>query len=666
MEKKNELKSKNKYEQNNERLSLFIYIIIIILLILSKCEQNLIQSNYSYIEIKILNNEQIRDIKVINLDNRLCKNNIIPPNEIHINGINQTEIQSIYKFTEKNNSITLIWYEQLKTTACMFYYCNKLNEIDLSKFDSSLVTDMHKMFYLCQDLNSLDLTSFNTSNVQNMSYMFSYCRNLYSLKLSSFNTFNVQDMSRMFEYCGNLNSLDLSIFFTDNVKNMDYIFWYCSKLNFVDVKNFDTSKVTSMKCIFYYCSSLSSLNLSNFNTSLITDMSAMFYGCKMLTKLDLKNFNTFNVKNMNEMFRDCYSLISLNLSNFDTSNSEDMSSMFCGCESLESLNLSNFDTSLVTDMTEMFCNCSSLRELNLSNFNFSNVLQISEAFENCTKLEYIDFGESVINIKKISYGGIFYFTPKNLSIFSKNETWINLFATYNITMNCIDNLTDYEIKSLRINYYFDGICRKCDYMNCYQESKYINDNSDINSENNIYCFKYPTNYYYNFSTHNCKECYKSCERCTTGGNDIKNACSECKDGYYYQINYKNSRWDMDSYKSCYNNKSSYCSFYNNDKSKCIEDKNCKYIENKTECKDDCTKDPEYKYEFEKICYKENPNDTIYNSFINESILSSTYDLFSDYYSNSELSEDIFTQLTSNNIKDTIINSESMIYTDKQQ
>ena len=47
---------------------------------------------------------------------------------------------------------------------------------------------MDMMFYFCENLNSIDLSSFDTKKVTNMSDMFRNCENLQNLDLSSFDT----------------------------------------------------------------------------------------------------------------------------------------------------------------------------------------------------------------------------------------------------------------------------------------------------------------------------------------------------------------------------------------------------------------------------------------------------------------------------------------------
>lgn len=204
--------------------------------------------------------------------------------------------------------------------------------ITSAKIEGALL-NCRDLFYGGYYLTSLDLTKFDTSKVTNMSGMFQHCSSLISLDLSNFNTSNVTDMSYMFNGCSALTSLDLS--------------------------NFNTSKVTIMENMFAYCDKLTSLDVTNFDTSKVIDMSYMF--CySALTTLDVSHFNTLNVNDMYFMFGECESLIALDLTNFNTSNVTNMCYMFYGCSSLTSLDITNFDINKVTKMINMFSGCSRL------------------------------------------------------------------------------------------------------------------------------------------------------------------------------------------------------------------------------------------------------------------------------------------------------------------
>lgn len=123
---------------------------------------------------------------------------------------------------------------------------------------------------------SMDLSKLDTSKVTDMSSMFSGCSSLKSLNLRTFNTANVTDMARMFNDCEALGS--------------------------VDVSRFNTAKVTDMSGMFVWCRSLKALNMASFNTANVTDMSDMFYGCESLTTLDLSRFNMGRVLQLNDIF----------------------------------------------------------------------------------------------------------------------------------------------------------------------------------------------------------------------------------------------------------------------------------------------------------------------------------------------------------------------------
>ena len=115
----------------------------------------------------------------------------------------------------------------------MFQDCASLSSLDVTNFDTSMVTDMYAMFWECFSLPSLDVTNFDTSNVTNMGSMFRECQNLTSINVSNFNTSNVSSMLSMFLNCESLISLDLRSFDTRKATNMNGIVSGCKKLKCV-------------------------------------------------------------------------------------------------------------------------------------------------------------------------------------------------------------------------------------------------------------------------------------------------------------------------------------------------------------------------------------------------------------------------------------------------
>ena len=137
-----------------------------------------------------------------------------------------------------------------KYTSCWFYKCRNITSLDLSKLDTSNVTDMNSMFYFCNALTSLDLSKLDTSNVTNMNHMFGNCHALTSLDLSNFDTSNVTDMNNMFYYDVQLANLNVSSFDTSNVTDMELMFGSCNALTSLDLSNFDTNGVQNYSYMF--------------------------------------------------------------------------------------------------------------------------------------------------------------------------------------------------------------------------------------------------------------------------------------------------------------------------------------------------------------------------------------------------------------------------------
>jgi surface protein len=93
------------------------------------------------------------------------------------------------------------------STSRWFFYLENCTTMDLSKLDTSNVTDMSETFIGCSSLTSLDVSSFDTSKVTDMGELFSGCSSLTSLDLSSFDTSKVTSMSWMFDGCTSLNKI---------------------------------------------------------------------------------------------------------------------------------------------------------------------------------------------------------------------------------------------------------------------------------------------------------------------------------------------------------------------------------------------------------------------------------------------------------------------------
>ena len=107
-------------------------------------------------------------------------------------------------------------------------------ELDLSKYDTSKVTNMREMFMGCKKLKRLDISNFNTTAVTSMNRtggMFQECDSLVELDLSSFDTSSITSTQNMFKGCDNLKTIYVSDkFVTDQVTNHDAMFTDSKKL----------------------------------------------------------------------------------------------------------------------------------------------------------------------------------------------------------------------------------------------------------------------------------------------------------------------------------------------------------------------------------------------------------------------------------------------------
>jgi surface protein len=247
--KKRSCKNYKKLKSPNLCNKNIIYYIIILII-----EIDLIRSNsYCQIDIKI-NGQGDQDIlfqySIQNYDGESIEF-YYSPDEIYINDILQNYTgKRVKNLTNEINNISMIFHTKLLYLTGMFANLNKITEIDFSKCDTSLVTNMEFTFYKCSSLVLLNLDNFNTSSVNSLICAFQECSSLKNLNLDYFDTSSVTNMIAVFKGCSSLTSLKLS--------------------------NFKTSKVNKMEDMFANCKSLISLNLNNFDTSLVTNMTSSF------------------------------------------------------------------------------------------------------------------------------------------------------------------------------------------------------------------------------------------------------------------------------------------------------------------------------------------------------------------------------------------------------
>ena len=177
---------------------------------------------------------------------------------IYINDNLQTTTKYDLTLQESGiNTVRIIWNIKINSTDSMFAECNKIVEINLSKFDTTCVTTMNKMFYNCLALTSINFSNINTSKVSVFADVFSSCVSLISLDLSSCITKEHNIFAGMFSSCSNLEYVNFKLFDSRNYKIVDAMFEDSAEKLIVCSKNEDgllsrfLSKMKELKCNNY-------------------------------------------------------------------------------------------------------------------------------------------------------------------------------------------------------------------------------------------------------------------------------------------------------------------------------------------------------------------------------------------------------------------------------
>ena len=170
------------------------------------------------------------------------------------NEYNYNTIENFY-FSKGNHIIKLEFGSTLFTCNNMFNGCKQIIHIDFSFCDTSLVTSANNMFYNCENLNEVNLSKFN--NLTDFNGLFNGCINLKNVIFPKKKYKNIFNIGYMFYNCKNLEYIDLSSFDTYNTKLMCWMFLGCSNLK--EIKTND-NKLKKQFNIFkkYYSNYLTS------------------------------------------------------------------------------------------------------------------------------------------------------------------------------------------------------------------------------------------------------------------------------------------------------------------------------------------------------------------------------------------------------------------------
>lgn len=145
--------------------------------------------------------------------------------------------------------------------------------LDVSAWDVSNVTNMNSMFHGCKTFNG-DLSSWDVSNVVDAGYMFSNCVN-FNGDLSSWDVSSLSIARSMFNNCEKFDA-DLSNWDTRNLTSAHSMFFGCEKFN-ADISKWNMHNVVNASFMLAYASSFNAdVSKWKFGTYL-SDISFIFY-----------------------------------------------------------------------------------------------------------------------------------------------------------------------------------------------------------------------------------------------------------------------------------------------------------------------------------------------------------------------------------------------------
>lgn len=318
-----------------------------------------------------------------------------------LNAFNRSNTSYIYGFENLDTSKVTIMRDA-------FSLMPNLKTLDVSKLDSSAVTNMSGMFNSSLSLGKPDKSvlenlklggKFNTSKVQDMTWMFNGTDKLKNVDFSLLNTSSVTNMTTMFAGTG-LTEINTSTWNVSNVTNFSNMFYGAQNLTSVKTTNWNTSKVTNMSGMFQNAKALTELDVSKWNVGNVTTFAKTFFGANSLPSIDVSKWNPVKVTNTSDMFGMMFNVEEINLSNWTTPELTTMRAMF-NMSTNNSTNVTmpklktitfgaNMNTSKVTDMGWMFNMNSTLINVNLDKLNMTSVKDASNMLNGLKRIEKFD------------------------------------------------------------------------------------------------------------------------------------------------------------------------------------------------------------------------------------------------------------------------------------
>ena len=585
-------KENNVFKSLRFKINLMIYYF----LILSLKYRIISKRNY---QLSIISNDIEITVKVNGAGTKKVLSSVFShPHSILINGVNKTydsENQIEINNAEKGYPIKIMWHNSILISAkALFYKCDDIIEIDLSKVDTSRISRMDYMFYDCTSLTSVNLNNWDTTIVKNMNHTFYNCIKLESLDISSFNTENIVSFEFMFANCKSLKSLDLSNFRTTSAEVLWSMFENCTELTSIDLSNFVSPIAYDFYHIFYNCVNLEYINIYNFDDHRAFDdtyYDGAFQYIKINAVICLVRSKTPTLYNLASQISCATFSCTSNWKSVQKSISSSTGTCTDFCSTTDNKYEYNGycyencpSGTLDINNNKRCYDCNSDCKECKSSLSYCSSCKDSDKFLNDGKC-----------ISSCTYG---YYT----------ENSIKKCCTLEKCSECTkDSLNEKLCKACYSGYYPKYEDKSKQVFDCYQNLDgyfLIQDNGK--------------SYY--------KQCYSRCKKCNSEGNDNIHNCIECQSNYNFEI-------EFNSYKNCYKKCSNYYYLDDDNQIHCIN--SCpvgysKLIKAKGECVNNCNKYSNYKKEYQNECYESCPVGT---KEIQTNICVQAYEYKNNYYEN---------------------------------
>ena len=243
-----------------------------------------------------------------------------------ITGDNLEQMQSMFEGCTNLKSVE--FQKDFRTTnvkqmECMFNHCFNLEYINFpSNFETTNVITIQDMFKECYSLSSINFDIFKTSNVNNMASLFQGTK-LTSYDLSKFDTSKVTDIEYMFYNCTEITSLNFSNFNFSSMKKMDNMLNHNYNLEYV---TFGTNEISEEITTWHAFDNINKKTIiyadkkrpenfflySNLNFSIVecnnissNDIMNEFSEIKIVCVPSCKNLYNYTFKYINRCYSEC-------------------------------------------------------------------------------------------------------------------------------------------------------------------------------------------------------------------------------------------------------------------------------------------------------------------------------------------------------------------------